>query len=229
MPDTGADPWDVLDPDLPLLAATYGRAKVRMTAVGLRDGGFVVASPGSRADAAQAALAARGPVRFLLAPNHFHNAGIASWQARFPEARAVAHPTALPRLRKQVPGVTFDDLEPLRAALPDGVRLLSPPMAKQGETWIAARRDGLSALVVCDAWVNIAAPTFAYRVIGFRPGLMVNPIFKRLFVRGGKATFKEWAAREIGEVAPDLVVPAHGDVARGASATSDLLRATERA
>ena len=227
-PRPGTDPWLELDAALPLLAATYGRAGVRMTAIGLEGGGFAVVSPGTRGEAAREALRARGAVRFLLAPNHFHNAGLADWQAAFPDARLVAHPTAIPRLRRKVPGASFGDLEALRAALPAGVRLLSPPMARQGETWIAVQRPGLSALVVCDAWVHLEVVDWTYRLAGFRPGLMVNPLFKRLFLRS-KADFKAWAARELAEIAPDLLVPAHGAVMRGEGTTAALLRVTEQA
>lgn len=219
------DPWVELDAALPLLAATYGKARVRMTAVGLAGGGFVVTSPGSRAAAARDALAARGPVRYLLAPNHFHNAGLAEWQAAFPDARVVAHPTAIPRLRRKVPGVAIGDLDELRRALPEGVRLLSPPMARQGETWLAARRPGVSALVVCDAWVNLETIDWKHRIVGFRGGLILNPLFKRLFLRS-KSDFQAWAAREIAELSPDLFVPAHGAIVRGEEVARELLRVT---
>lgn len=223
----GTDPWLELDGSLPLLAATYGKAGVRMTAVGLEGGGFAVVSPGTRGDAARKALATRGPVRFLLAPNHFHHAGLADWQAALPAAQVVAHPTAIPRLRKQVPGVTIADLEALRAALPEGVRLVSPPMARQGETWIAVKRPGSSALVVCDAWVNLEVVDWKHRLVGFRPGLMLNPLFKRLFLRS-KADFQSWAARELADLRPDLLVPAHGAVIRGEGVMAGLLRVTEQ-
>lgn len=228
MTGAAADPWETLEASPPLLVATYGKAKVRMTAVGLPGGGFVVTSPGSRSAAAREALAARGPVRFLLAPNHFHNAGLAEWQQAFPDALVVAHPTAIPRLRKQVPGVTIGELDALEAALPEGVRLLSPPMARQGETWIAAKGPGLSALIVCDAWVNLEQVTLPYRLVGFRPTLMVNPLFKRLFLRS-KDGFQAWAGRELEALAPTLLVPAHGAVLRGDDVAAALLGATRSA
>ena len=65
-------PWEVFYEGLPLLAAPYGGGLARTVAVGLRGGGLAVVSPGPRADEARAALERWGPVRFLLAPNHFH-------------------------------------------------------------------------------------------------------------------------------------------------------------
>ena len=126
-------PWQVLDPSLPLLAATYGKQQVRMVALGLRGGGLVVASPGTRGDEARAALAeVAGPseVRFLLAPNHFHNAGLADWQRAFPSAQIVAHPTAQPRLEFERRSVGSREL--VISAWPEGFVLeratqLSPP------------------------------------------------------------------------------------------------------
>ena len=68
--------WQVFDESLPLLCTTYGKGRVRMTAMGLKDGGLVVVSPGKRADEARKNLEKWGKVKFLLAPNSFHNAGL---------------------------------------------------------------------------------------------------------------------------------------------------------
>ncbi|MBP6633466.1 MAG: hypothetical protein KBG28_28410 [Kofleriaceae bacterium] len=224
-------PWQVLDPSLPLLAATYGKQQVRMVALGLRGGGLVVASPGTRGDEARAALAeVAGPseVRFLLAPNHFHNAGLADWQRAFPSAQIVAHPTAQPRLRKKLPGLTIHGLEALAAALPDGASLHSPPMAKQGETWLAVVRPDLRVLYVCDAIVNLRTVGFPFTLAGFRNRLMTNPFFKRLFLRDKRA-YQAWAAETLTTLAPTLFVPSHGELERGPEVTAALLAVTAAA
>jgi hypothetical protein len=222
-------PWDVHDEELPLLAATYGRAKVRMVAVGLRGGGLLVWSPGSRSHEARVALEKFGKVRFLLAPNHFHNAGLAEWMAECPGAVTVAHPMAHARLAKQVRSLgriaSIDELTP---ELPDGVRVFGPPMVKQGETWIGVDKGDLRALAVCDAITNMSeVPTFFW-LLGFRARLMTNPFFKRLFLKS-KSEYKEWLYAELAARPPNLFLPSHGTVVSGKDVAAELRRVTELA
>lgn len=74
--------WEVFDNDIPLLGALYSPQRVRMVAFGLSGGGLCVMSPGGRiGDDAFLALEKWGKPRALLAPNHFHNGGIAEWAA----------------------------------------------------------------------------------------------------------------------------------------------------
>ena len=40
----------------------------------------------------------------FLAPNHFHNLGLAEWTAKYPDAIVVSSETALPRLKRQARG-----------------------------------------------------------------------------------------------------------------------------
>ncbi|MBK7829525.1 hypothetical protein [Nannocystis sp.] len=106
MPKT-TDRWDIYDDTLPFAGAKYGPQRARMAAIGIGDGGLLIVSPGvPMSDAAWHELANLGAPRFLLAPNHFHNAGLAAWQARFPAATIVAHPRAQARLRKKLPGLS---------------------------------------------------------------------------------------------------------------------------
>ena len=183
-------------------------------------------------DAGWEALARLGAPRFLLAPNHFHNAGLAAWQARFPEAKIVAHPRALPRLRKKLPGLTIADLAPLVAALPTDIRVFSPPMAKQGETWVSIATQHGVAWFVTDALVNEerlrGAMGLFMRLMGFRTGLMTNPFFKRLFL-SDKAAYKAWMLAELERDRPTLFVPAHGAVLRGTDLVDRLRAATDAA
>jgi len=55
----------------------------------------------------------------------------------------------------------------LEAALPDGMRLFGPPMAKQGETWVSAKTSGGVAWFVTDAILN--EPRFPPGIAGFVP------------------------------------------------------------
>ena len=226
--------WDVYDEALPFTGAIYGKQRVRMAILGIGKGALLVVSPGGpMTEEDWRHVDGLGTPRFLLAPNSYHNGGLAAWKGRYPEATVVAHPRALKRLRAQVPGVAIDDLSALEAALPSGMRLLSPPMAKQGETWVSATTSDGIAWFVTDALVNEArlppgAVGFAARLIGFRTGLMTNPIFKRIFLKD-KAAYKAWVSAELDRDRPTLFVPSHGDVVRGSDVIDQLRAATNAA
>ena len=64
----------------------------RMTVVRLADGGLWLHSPTAWSEPLADALAALGPVRFLVAPNKIHYWWLADWQRRRPEAVVVAAP-----------------------------------------------------------------------------------------------------------------------------------------
>jgi len=219
--------WQVHEESLPLLSATYGKGRVTMVAMGLKDGGLVVVSPGKRGDDARKNLEKWGRPRFLLAPNSFHNAGLGEWKQAYPDAQVVAHPKCHARLAKQAPDAgAIVDTGPLAAALPDGARVFGPPMAKQGETWVAVERGDLRAIVVCDAVINMNKVAFAFQVLGFRARLMQNPFFKTLFLTDRRA-YKAWMLDELRAHPPNLFIPSHGDPLRGDHVAADLERAIE--
>jgi glyoxylase-like metal-dependent hydrolase (beta-lactamase superfamily II) len=230
---TADDLWQLHDESVLLATTTYGPQNARMAVIGIGDGGLLIVSPGTgMSDAAWARVAAWGAPRFLLAPNHFHNAGLAKWQARFPAAQIVAHPRALARLRKKLPGREIADLAPLQAALPPGVRVFNPPGAKQGETLVAVQRPAGPAWFVTDALVNESklpggATGLLIRLLGFRTGLITNPFFKRFFL-ADRPAYKQWLLAELERDRPTLFIPAHGDPLAGPDLV-DRLRATTAA
>ncbi|HMV69428.1 MAG TPA: hypothetical protein PKA64_21480 [Myxococcota bacterium] len=226
------DAWTVHDADLPLLSARYAPARCRMITFGLADGGLCVVTPGSDTPEAQHAELARwGSPRFLLAPNHFHNMGLKSWSERYPDATIVAHPRAIPRLRRR--GLAVEDLTRLEAALPPGARLFGPPGARQGETWVSLPTATGTAWFVTDAILNERrlppGPLgwFMY-ALGFRARLMTNPFFKRLFLPD-RAAYKAWVAAELERDAPTLFLPAHGTALEGEDLAARLREVTEAA
>lgn len=64
----------------------------RMTVVRLREGGLFVHSPIPPDPALVKAVAALGPVRYIVAPNTIHYWWAPDWQALYPEARLFAVP-----------------------------------------------------------------------------------------------------------------------------------------
>lgn len=229
-----ADFWEVYDPAVPFVGARYGTNRARMAVVGLGNGDLLVVSPGALPDDERwAELEMWGRPRFLLAPNHFHNSGLAAWQARYPDAQVVAHATAVPRLRKKLPGVAVSDLEPLVAALPASMRLLSPPGARQGETWVSLDTAVGRAWFVTDSLLNEqrlpGGPVgWLAWAVGFRVGLMTNPFFKRVFL-ANKGAYKAWVAQQLEADPPALFVPAHGAPLDGPDLVRQLAAATEAA
>jgi hypothetical protein len=227
-------PWEIYDPSLPFAGALYGPQRARLGVIGMGGGELLIISPGAPiSDARWRTLEAWGTPRFLLAPNHFHNLGLTAWQQRYPDAQIVAHPRALTRLRRRLPALEIHDLSPLEAALPPAIRLFSPPMATQGETWVAVQIAAGAAWFVTDGLVNLRSlppgPTgLFFWLMGFRPRLMVNPFFKRLFLRD-KAAFKAWALAELERDSPALVVPAHGGLIDGPDHLDALRAALEAA
>ena len=223
------DHWEVLDAALPLVGLRYGPQDTRMALVGLGGGDLLVMSPGSELEWAR--IAEFGTPRWLLAPNHFHSAGIGAWKERYPRVRVVAHPTAIPRLKIKVPTVEFEDVSSLAVALPTSVRLMHPPTTKQGETWLSMRVGVGCAWFVTDGLVNeTKLPGLLgglMWLIGFRARLMVNPLFKRIFLRD-LAAYQAWVLGELERDAPTLFIPSHGAVIRGEDTTARRRAAVEQ-
>ncbi|MBM4342952.1 MAG: hypothetical protein FJ100_06205 [Deltaproteobacteria bacterium] len=225
-----AETWDVYDPDLPLAGIRYGDIKARMLVVGLGDGTLLAVSPGTIDEAAFAEVDKWGTVTWMLAPNYFHWWGLPVWQKRYPNARIVAHPNALARLRTKVQGLDIGDVSDLRAALPKHVKLHHPPSAKHGETWVQVETAAGRALFVTDGLINEKRlPGFPVgwimRALGFRAKLMTNPAFKRFFLRD-KAAYKAWVATLLQSEPPARFIPAHGQGFHGPETASRLAEAT---
>ncbi|MEZ4296108.1 MAG: hypothetical protein R3B70_14135 [Polyangiaceae bacterium] len=225
--------WEHFDETARFHGLIYGANTARMAVVGLGAGELLVVSPGrSVRDGRFEEMAAWGKPRFLLAPNHFHWAGIRQWKERFPEVTVVAHPTAFRRLRKKMPEIEIQDLSALTAALPQGVRVFGPAMAKQGETWISVKTGQGTAWFVTDALINEeelpgGALGLLMRALGFRTGLINNPFFRRFFLKG-RSEYREWLLAELDRDKPVLFVPSHGTVLRGAEVHAQLRAVVEK-
>lgn len=217
--------WEVYEESTPLLGATYGRGRARMLALGLRGGGLAIVSPGTRGDEARSGLERWGEPKFLVAPNAFHNAGLAEWKRAYPGARVVAHEMARKRLEKKVPDAgPIDDLALLKRELPEGVTLFGPPMARQGETFVRVERRDVRALAVCDAMTNLPEASLFFWLIGFRARLMTNPLFKRVFLTS-RAEFKRFMLEELDQHPPNVFIPSHGTVMKGEGVAAALREA----
>jgi Domain of unknown function (DUF4336) len=104
----GPDIWIA---DGPVLHWGYGIPvewpfPTRMTVVRLPDGGLWLHSPVKPDEILAGAVAALGPVRHIVSPNLIHHISMASWAARFPDARIWASPG----VRKRSKVAFTDDL-----------------------------------------------------------------------------------------------------------------------
>ncbi|MFO1414548.1 MAG: hypothetical protein U1F10_11725 [Burkholderiales bacterium] len=211
--------WREADAGLPALTFQYsfGPALSRALAVGIADG-LAVASPPCRVPGAVLdALAARGPVRALVATNAFHHLGIPEWRRRFPEATVYAPAQSVARVGRKT-GLPVRPLAELAARSGPHVDFIDMPHYRMGETLIRMRTGRGVLWYVTDAVFNFAEvpPNFGvgflFRVTGSAPGLRFNNLGTRFMVRDRPA-LKRWLLARHDEAPPAVMIPAHGEVA----------------
>ncbi len=178
------------------------KGKLSMFAVPLRNGGICLVSPvKGLLESTRESLLALGPVRFLFAPNHYHNLGLPTFSAAFPDAKLIAPQAAIPRLQ-EVTGLTFADPHELASAFPDNISLLETEGLKTGENWIRIQSNGSTAWIVTDAFCG---PDVNGGTDG--PDLL-KPFPK--FGLGDKDIYLPWLERRLQEDRPDTLIPCHG-------------------
>jgi hypothetical protein len=187
----------------------------RSTAIDLGDGSLVYSPLPKVGDAERAEVA---PVA-LLAPNHYHNLGLAHW-------KLPAHASALARVRlaRQTP-VAVTGLEALEARLPPNVSLLLPAGTRNGEVWLrVAGPDGVT-WIVGDAFFNIGSAwtlwsSFLRATLG-APGLAVGQTFLWVGL-ADRPAYGQWVLEQLLTDRPVRIVPCHGAVAEGPDLASTL-------
>lgn len=188
------------------------RGSLRCTAIKLKRGGLVLFSPvlGLTADVREQ-LQALGPVRFLLAPNHYHNKALNEYSQAFPDAAIVAPPAAHDRLVR-VTGLRFDDLTELKRTLPQSTKILTTVGLKTGEIWLRIKTQADIAWIVVDA--------FCTRVAITKPSDASAPALLGTFPKMGvadKQIYGDWVRKQIALDQPSIVIPCHGLVMRAAA------------
>lgn len=221
--------WTVLDADAGVLSLPYEFGGGIATTFVFRgkDDALVVMSPGCGLDGSTLdELKNYGRVAALVAINGFHHLGQSAWQRHFPDAKCFAPASAIARVSKKVPGLSF---EPLDAAVPllgERARLVEP--------------DGLPGNAF--AFVHTATGTywFACDLLANLPELPTNIVFKMLMSMTGSApgyklfrpsvwlqvknkkALADWFDKRLADDPPAVVVPAHGPPVR----RSDLIAET---
>jgi len=187
------------------------KGNLRCTVYALPGGGAVLYSPVAKTSGIAAAAA---PIRFLLAPNHYHNMGLKEHEAAFPQAACVCSDAAKPRLEK-VTGLGFSGLTDLAAALPEHASLVEPAGLKTGEVWLCLRSGKEVVWIVTDAFCGVDAKGDAGPKIGF-----LKP-FPTYGLRD-KAVFSAWVRSRLEQETPTLIVPCHGKIVRGPDLQRDI-------
>ena len=221
--------WRILDGDRAFLVRTYSIGPGNTSnclIVRSGAGELLVLSPSARPDdASLAELEEFGRVRAIVAPNGYHRAGIPDWCAAFPEAAVYTPASALPRVRKVASEA--QDVAELAAALPDGVRLLTLPSMRSGETWLTVQTGTGLTWCVGDTLTNLDAHPFGlgwmFRAFGVGVGFGLNRAQRR-FMALDRAAHTEFLRERLAEAPPTQIVPAHGALV-GPEALEPRLRA----
>jgi len=187
------------------------KGNLRCSVAALPDGGTCLYSPvGKTSETASEAA----PIRFLLAPNHYHNKAMTEHEAAFPQASCVCSETAKPRLEK-VTGIRFSGLADLADALPKDACLLEPKGLKTGEVWLCLRSGDQIAWVVTDAFCGVRQQDDTAPKAGF-----LKP-FPTYGLRD-KTIFSQWVRDRLELEPPTLIVPCHGEIVRDGRLGRDL-------
>ena len=196
---------------------TAVKGGLRCTAIVLRDGSVCLFSPvAGLGDAAKDSLRQIGEVRFLLAPNHYHNKAITEYVQAFPSAVLCAPEAAIPRLEK-ITGLRPHPTDDLATSLDDSAALLSPEGLKTGEVWLCIRSTGGTAWCVVDAFCG--PKTGKATASADRPELLKT--FPNYGV-SDRQVYREWVMERIEADRPTMLVPCHGAVIRSRDLTDKL-------
>jgi len=193
------------------------KGNLRSIAVQLANDSYCVISPiASIPAAAYEPLGPRSAIRFVLAPNHYHNKGLADFSNNFPKAKILASELARKRLKDQT-GLKFGELSALAALLQKKHTLLEPKGLKTGEIWLRHKTPNLTAWVVTDAFCGPKMDKGAAEA--------AKPELLKTFPNFGvadKSAYCEWVQAQLEADKPQLLIPCHGKTLRSAKLTASL-------
>lgn len=206
------DVWIVDGPHIKFYGLPF---PTRMTVIRLGDGSLWLHSPVRLTDALQAAVAALGPVRYLVAPNNIHYASLGQWAAAFPAAECWVAPGVETRAAAHGIEIRAD-----RHLATD-----SPPWAE--DIWQSEARGSSvlhefdffhpasRTLILTDLIENFETDKLPWwmrplvRVVGIADPRGRMPPDMRLTFRGNAALLREHVARLV-DWGPERVILAHG-------------------
>ena len=197
-----------LSPFNNLYEATNGN--LRSIAIKLSSKSLCLVSPlANTSEEAWKELESLAGVKFILAPNHYHNKGIKDATLRFPNAQSCAPANAILRLEK-VTGLSINALDDLEMQLPKNITIVEPAGLKTGEVWFCIEQGKNKALFVVDAFCG--------------PKILKNkkengtPQILKTFPSYGvedREKYQQWANDFLSSYSPNVLVPCHGEVCHG--------------
>lgn len=210
----------------------FGREGVaNAIAVAVDHESLVLISPPSGVDgeAARAALDRIGAVTAIVAPSGFHRAGIPAAEAAYPQASIHVDP----RMHGRIAGVCRDPgrvrpLAELAARLPADVEIFVPPHMKRPDSIARVATPDGAVWIFNDVVVNLDRLPRGLllrglvKLLGFRTGLMVNPIGGRRLLVGDRAAYTRWLCAELERRPPVALVTGHGPPIRDPAALREL-------
>ncbi|SEB60962.1 hypothetical protein SAMN05216452_2421 [Nitratireductor aquibiodomus] len=178
--------------------------KLNCFALRLQTGGLCLYSPIAGQERVQReALEQLGGVSVLLAPNHYHNKGLAGHAEAFRNATVACSASAKPRLEK-VTGLTYEPLQKLETALQKGHTLLEPQGLKTGEVWVEIQNNSDTIWIVADAFMSESRSSDGFGDTPARSGS-----FPRYGVDDAKL-FANWVEQRLAIASPTILLPCHG-------------------
>lgn len=213
--------WQVFDERMPLMTYAYSFGPALANALAVRGPeGFILVSP-PRGVPPQAFddIAARGPVRALVASNAFHYLGIPEWKRRFPDAEVFAPAQSIARVQTKTRLSGIRSLADTGAIAGPDLELIDMPYYRTGEVLVRATTSRGRVWYMTDIVFNmreLPSHIVAKAIFGLSrsaPGLRVNNIAP-IFMVKDKRALKGWLAAELERDAPQWIVPAHGEIAQ---------------
>lgn len=190
----------------------------RMVAVGLKDGSLCLYSP---VKGLESLACPQGKVTHLLAPNHYHNKGLASFSAQYPRATICASKQASPRLKKIV-GLAVKPLTSLSRKLSAGFELLEPEGLKTGEVWLRFPVGHGVGWLVADSFsaTKMTATSTACGASSVPTLLGTFPSY----AIADQESYVDWVQAMIKQDKPKMVIPCHGSVIQGSGLAGKLTK-----
>lgn len=187
---------------------TAQSGKLSCIAVRLSNGGFCLYSPvPGLPDEAYTKLQQTGDVFCLLAPNHYHNRGLAENVRRFPNANLYCSSAAYSRLSK-VTKLVFENIKKLSKHLPSHIRMLEPEGLKTGEVWFEIEDTEDLVWVVTDAF---SSDTKQGKETTNKPSMLST--FPKYGIADHVA-YKTWVKERLKKRPPTILIPCHGQPVR---------------
>lgn len=192
-------------------------------AIKTSDSDIVIISPGkSLIDAFPKEWLNEELCMHLVMPNSFHYMGVQAWRDAFPKHRLYASKGAIKRLVKQGVASSESDITALESELPPlpfNYSVLIPPGHRGHDAWFKKHdKDSQTSLwITCDSFLNYERMSnqpiakVMQKVLGAAPGLKMSQVIK-WFLLDDKATFKQWALKQIDNDQPAVLIPSHGEV-----------------